>query len=158
MSKNVIKMKLPYINNNNSLTILMEWKIAVISNIQHHCIAPANNNNNCKPKFIVWRCRGFYSCIFLYAQALHIDWAVFQNCPINVKIFQYFFGHFENCPINVRNYPINVKCLRTPPVQAFHIDWVVFKFLAIFGIFWKITQSMWNACTGGVRKHFTLIG
>ena len=45
MSKNVIKMKLPYINNNNSLTILMEWKIAVISNIQHHCIAPANNNN-----------------------------------------------------------------------------------------------------------------
>ena len=72
-----------------------------------------------------------------YAQALHIDWAVFQNCPINVKIFQYFFGHFENCPINVQNYPINVKCLRTPPVQAFHIDWVVFKFLAIFWHFLK---------------------
>ena len=54
-----------------------------------------------------------------------------------MKIFQYFFGHFENCPINVQNYPINVKCLRTPPVQAFHIDWVVFKFLAIFWHFLK---------------------
>ena len=77
------------------------------------------------------------NALIMYAQALHIDWAVFQNCPINVKIFQYFFGHFENCPINVQNYPINVKCLRTPPVQAFHIDWVVFKFLAIFWHFLK---------------------
>ena len=102
----------------------------------------------------------FFACNNVYAQALHIDWAVFQNCPINVKIFQYFFGHFENCPINVQNYPINVKCLRTPPVQAFHIDWVVFKkYWVVFKYTKSIktTQSMWNACTGGVRKHFTLI-
>ena len=62
--------------------------------------------------------------------------------------------HFENCLINV-------KCLRTPPVQAFHIDWVVLidlVYLKTTQYFLKTTQSMWNACTGGVRKHFTLIG
>ena len=60
-----------------------------------------------------------------------------SKLPNQCEIFQYFFGHFENCPINVQNYPINVKCLRTPPVQAFHIDWVVLKFLAIFWHFLK---------------------
>ena len=91
----------------------------------------------------MWLTSTFYVVTFnmnlFYAQALHIDWAVFQNCPINVKIFQYFFGHFENCPINVQNYPINVKCLRTPPVQAFHIDWVVFK---KYWVVFKYTKSI----------------
>ena len=68
----------------------------------------------------------------IYAQALHIDWVVFQNCPINVKILQNFLGSFKTAQSMYGNYPINVKCLRTPLVQAFHIDWVVFKFLAIF--------------------------
>ena len=67
-----------------------------------------------------------------YAQALHIDWAIFQNCPINVKIYGTFLGQFQNCPINVEDYPINVKCLRIPYRQAFHIDWAVFLFLDIF--------------------------
>ena len=100
------------------------------------------------------RCNATYWCILSYAQALHIDWAVFQNCPINVKIFQYFFGHFENCPINVQNYPINVKCLRTPPVQAFHIDWVIFQKMPKIAKNLKTTQSMWNACTGGGAQAF----
>ena len=75
--------------------------------------------------------------IMIYAQALHIDWVVFQNCPINVKILQNFLGTFKTAQSMYGNYPINVKCLRTPPVQAFHIDWVVFKFLAIFWHFLK---------------------
>ena len=75
----------------------------------------------------------------LYAQALHIDWVVFQNCPINVKILQNFLGNFKTAQSMYRNYPINVKCLRTPPVQAFHIDWVVFK---KYWVVFKYTKSI----------------
>ena len=74
-----------------------------------------------------------------YAQALHIDWVVFQNCPINVKILQNFLGTFKTAQSMYENYPINVKCLRTPPVQAFHIDWVVFK---KYWVVFKYTKSI----------------
>ena len=74
-----------------------------------------------------------------YAQALHIDWVVFQNCPINVKILQNFLGNFKTAQSMYGNYPINVKCLRTPPVQAFHIDWVVFK---KYWVVFKYTKSI----------------
>ena len=33
-----------------------------------------------------------------YAQAFYIDWAIFQNCPINVKIYATFFA-LENYPM-----------------------------------------------------------
>ena len=75
----------------------------------------------------------------IYAQALHIDWVVFQNCPINVKILQNFLGTFKTAQSMYGNYPINVKCLRTPPVQAFHIDWVVFK---KYWVVFKYTKSI----------------
>ena len=55
-----------------------------------------------------------------YTQAFYIDWAIFQNCPINVKIYATFFFALEN-------YPINVKCLHIGYMQAFYIDWVLFK-------------------------------
>ena len=58
--------------------------------------------------------------IDFYTQAFYIDWAIFQNCPINVKIYATFFFALEN-------YPINVKCLHIGYVQAFYLDWVVFK-------------------------------
>ena len=77
--------------------------------------------------------------IYYYAQALHIDWVVFQNCPINVKILQNFLGNFKTAQSMYENYPINVKCLRTPPVQAFHIDWVVFK---KYWVVFKYTKSI----------------
>ena len=43
-----------------------------------------------------------------------IDWAIFQNCPINVRIYGTFLGQFQNCPINVKGL-----------LQAFYIDWVL---------------------------------
>ena len=50
-----------------------------------------------------------------YKQAFYIDWAIFQNCPINVKV--YGKKNFA-----LENYPINAKCLHIGYAQAFYID------------------------------------
>ena len=44
----------------------------------------------------------FHFQLHILVKILHIDWALFK--------------------LYLENYPINVKCLRTPLVQAFHID------------------------------------
>ena len=44
----------------------------------------------------------FHFQLQILVNILHIDWALFK--------------------LYLENYPIKVKCLRTPPVQAFHID------------------------------------
>ena len=53
--------------------------------------------------------------------------------------------------MNFENYPIKVKCLHIPNVQAFYIDWVVFKGKKKCCIYFYIDWAVLKYCPINVK-------